>query len=370
MRNNNVLGLLFSNMHDEALRELTGIRALGSVPFGGRYRLIDFPLSNMVNAGISKVGVITKSNYQSLMDHIGSGKSWDLSRKNEGLYFLPPFGNTDELYNGRVASLNGIMPFLRNSKEDYVVLSDCHVVGNIDYDRLVEEHIASGADVTIAYKKGTPPADLENVLLWTASDGRVTDMVIRNGGPEESRYGIGLYVIGKEELMRAVDTAVSRHYGSFEWDILLRHVEDKRLYGYCVNEYVSVISSLERYFHANMALLDPDVRNELFMGSRPVYTKVRDCPPAVYGLHASVSHSLVADGGDIQGTVRHSIVFRDVKVDRGAVVENCILMQGTLVCADSSLNCVITDKNVVIKDDRTLRGFDSYPVFISKGSVV
>ena len=370
MRNNNVLGLLFSNMHDEALRELTGIRALGSVPFGGRYRLIDFPLSNMVNAGISKVGVITKSNYQSLMDHIGSGKSWDLSRKNEGLYFLPPFGNTDELYNGRVASLSGIMPFLRNSKEEYVVLSDCHVVGNIDYDRLVEEHIASGADVTIAYKKGAPPADMENVLLWTASDGRVTDMVIRSGGPEESRYGIGLYVMGKEELMRAVDTAVSRHHGSFEWDSLLRHVEDKRLYGYCVNEYVSVISSLERYFRTNMALLDPDVRSELFIGSRPIYTKVRDCAPAIYGLHAEVSHSLVADGGDIQGTVRHSIVFRDVKVDRGAVVENCILMQGTLVCADSSLNCVITDKNVVIKDDRTLRGFDSYPVFISKGAVV
>lgn len=185
MRNNNVLGLLFSNMHDEALRELTGIRALGSVPFGGRYRLIDFPLSNMVNAGISKVGVITKSNYQSLMDHIGSGKSWDLSRKNEGLYFLPPFGNTDELYNGRVASLSGIMPFLRNSKEEYVVLSDCHVVGNIDYDRLVEEHIASGADVTIAYKKGAPPADMENGAALDGL-GRAGD---RHGHPQRGAGG-------------------------------------------------------------------------------------------------------------------------------------------------------------------------------------
>ena len=114
MRNNNVLGLLFSNMHDEQLRDLTSVRALGSVPFGGRYRLIDFTLSNMVNAGISKVGVITKSNYQSLMDHIGSGKSWDLSRKNEGLYFLPPFGTSDEMYNGRIASLNGIPDFRRS----------------------------------------------------------------------------------------------------------------------------------------------------------------------------------------------------------------------------------------------------------------
>ena len=174
------------------------------------------------------------------------------------------------------------MPFLRNSKEEYVVLSDCHVVGNIDYDRLVEEHTRlPGADVTIAYKKGAPPADMENVLLWTASDGRVTDMVIRSGGPEESRYGIGLYVMRERGAHAAVDTAVSRHHGSFEWDILLRHVEDKRLYGYCVNEYVSVISSsLERICRANMALLDPDVRSELFIGSRPIYTKVRDCARA------------------------------------------------------------------------------------------
>ena len=196
MRNNNAMGILFSNMHDEALRDLTALRALGSVPFGGRYRLIDFTLSNMVNAGISKVGLVTKRNYQSLMDHLGSGKAWDLSRKNQGLYFLPPFGTSEEMYNGRIVSLAEIEPFLRNSKEEYVVLSDCHVVGNIDYDRLVEEHIASGADVTIAYKKGAPPSDMENVLLWTASDGRVTDTVIRSGGPEESRYGTGLYVMG------------------------------------------------------------------------------------------------------------------------------------------------------------------------------
>jgi len=144
MRNNNVMGLIFSNMHDEALRELTAVRAMGSVPFGGRYRLIDFTLSNMVNAGISKVGIITKSNYQSLMDHIGSGKSWDLSRKNEGLYFLPPFGTSDEMYNGRIASLAGITPFLRNSKEELVILSDCHFVGNIDYAQLIDAAFGFG----------------------------------------------------------------------------------------------------------------------------------------------------------------------------------------------------------------------------------
>lgn len=370
MRNNNVMGLLFSNMHDEVLRDLTDSRALGSVPFGGRYRLIDFPLSNMVNAGISKVGIITKSNYQSLMDHIGSGKSWDLSRKNEGLYFLPPYGTSDAMYNGRISSLNSIMPFFRNSKEEYVVMSDCHVVGNIDYDRLVEEHIASGADVTVACKTGIPPVNLDNLLVWTGEEGRITDMAINRTWEKECSYGIGLYVMRKDYLVQALRTAVSRNRTSFEWDILQRHVTDHHLHCYHVPEYVSVISCMNNYFQANIALLDPVVRRELFLSSRPIYTKVRDCAPALHGIHADVSNSLIADGANIQGTVRNSIIFRDVKVDRDAVVENCVLMQGTLISEKSSLNCVVTDKNVVVKDGRTLHGFDSYPVFISKGTIV
>lgn len=371
MINNNVMGLLFSNMHDEALRDLTSVRALGSVPFGGRYRLIDFALSNLVNAGIGKVGVITKSNYQSLMDHIGSGKAWDLSRKNEGLFFLPPFGTSDEMYNGRVASLAGIEPFLRNSREEYVILSDCHIVGNIDYDRLIEEHIASGADITVAYKRGVVPSVRDNLVMWVQEEtGRVTDMVLNYAADEECCYGIGLYILRKSTLQRVIAAAVSRNHMHFERDILQRHMDDMRIYGYEVPEYLSVISSLDSFFHANMALLDPQVRAALFPARRPIYTKVRDCSPALYGLHASVRSSLVADGSHVEGTVRRSILFRDVDIGRDAVVENCIVMQGTVIAPKSKLNCVITDKNVVIKEGRTLQGFDSYPVFIGKGTVV
>lgn len=211
MRNNNVLGLLFSNMHDEQLRDLTSVRALGSVPFGGRYRLIDFTLSNMVNAGISKVGVITKSNYQSLMDHIGSGSPGICPAKTRGCISSPPFGTSDEMYNGRIASLNGIQPFLRNSKEEYVVLSDCHVVGNIDYDRLVETHLASGADITVAYKRGPVPPMTDNLLLYMDPDGRVNDMILGPGGEEKGAYGLGLYTMAKSVLMRLISAAVSRN---------------------------------------------------------------------------------------------------------------------------------------------------------------
>lgn len=369
MRNNNVLGLLFSNMHDEQLRDLTAARALGSVPFGGRYRLIDFALSNMVNAGISKVGIITKSHYQSLMDHIGSGKAWDLSRKNEGLYFLPPFGANEEMYNGRIVSLNGIQPFLRNSKEEYVLLSDCHVVGNIDYDRLVEEHLASGAEVTIAYKTGTIPPVKDNPAIWLGEDGRVIDMML-GGNEEKGAYGLGLYVMSKSVLTRLVNGAISRNHMHFERDVLMRHVDSLRIHGYEVKEYTKVIYDLNSYFCANMALMDAGVRHALFQEHRPIYTKVRDCSPAIYGIHAEVSDSLVADGARIDGTVRRSVIFRDVEIERGAVVENSIVMQGSVICGRSTLGAVILDKDVVIRENKTLAGCDSYPVFIGKGTVV
>lgn len=370
MRNNNAMGLLFCNMHDEALRDLTAARAFGSVPFGGRYRLIDFTLSNMVNAGISKVGLITKKNVQSLMDHLGSGKAWDLSRKNQGLFFLSPGSTNDEMYAGRIASLAEIEVFLRNSKEEYVVMSDCHVVGNIDYDAIVETHVETGADITIAYKRGTVPALQDNLLLWTKEDGRVTDIVINSKPGEEGAFCLGLYVLRKDLLMRIVSACLGRNYHSFERDVLQRQVESLRLYGYEVPEYTMVISSLGSFFEANMALLRAEVRAQLFVNTRPVYTKVRDCAPALYGLHAAVSHSLLADGCRVDGVVKNSIVFRDVNIGRGAHVENCLVMQGTTIGADASMHYVIMDKDVAIGEGRALQGCSSYPIFIGKGSVI
>lgn len=370
MRNNNVLGIIFSNMHDESLPALTGLRPFGSVPFGGRYRLIDFTLSNLVNAGISKVGIVTKDNYQSLMDHIGSGKSWDLSRKNEGLYFLPPFTMSKDLYAGRIASLIDIRPFLRNSKEDYVILSDCHVVGNIDYDQIVETHVASGADVTIACKYGGAPKFSDTLLLWMEEDGRVNDITLGQCPKGECDFGLGLYVMRKDFLTRMLETAASRNQMSFDRDVLLRHLDEIRICGYRVPEYTAVISSPASYFQANMELLKPEVRQALFLPQRPIYTKVRDSAPALYGLHASVNDSLVADGCFVEGEVRHSILFRDVRIARDARVENSIVMQGSIICEKSSLNCAVLDKDVVIRASRGLSGAEGYPLFIGKGNVV
>ncbi len=370
MNRNTVLGLLFPNMHDDALPEFTQNRAMGSVPFGGRYRLVDFTLSNLVNAGVSKVGVVTKSNYQSMMDHLGSGKAWDLSRKAQGLYFLPPFGASEDQYDGRIAPLAGVRRFLENSRHDYVILSDCHIVGNIDYRRLVDFHMESGADITVACLRGTAPENVASPIITANEQGRITDMIITRRALGEALYGIGLYVVSRALLIQLVENAVSRNQYSFEWDVLQRHIADRRLYAYEIPEFAMTISSLRGYFNANMALLDPAVRAKLFVVNRPIYTKVRDCAPALYGLHAQVADSLIADGCKIDGVVRDSILFRDVNIDRDAVVDHCILMQGSVIGAGSTLEYIITDKNVCIRDRRSLKGCADYPVSVKKGTMV
>ena len=370
MRNCATLGLIFASMYDEAVRDCTAVRAMGSLPVGGRYRLIDFTLSGMVNAGINKVGVITKTKYQSLMDHLGSGKAWDLSRKNEGLYFLPPRSGDDAMYQGRISSLADVMPFLHHSQEEYVVLSDCHMLGNLDYAAIIREHVESGADVTLACRRGAIPPLPEIPQIRMDASGRVTDMLLGRLNDDEGYYGIGVYVMRKDWLMRTVNEAMARNQHHFERDVLQGRLQEITVHAYEVPTLVMPIYSLNSYFAVNLALLDENVRRELFPKSRPVYTKLRDCAPAKYGLHAQVENSLVADGARIDGKVKNCVIFRGVDIARDAVLENCVIMQDVTVGGGCSLNCIIADKNVVFRDGRTLQGFESYPVYVAKNTVV
>lgn len=369
MRNCGALGLIFASMYDDAVRECTMVRAMGSVPFGGRYRLIDFTLSSMVNAGISKVGVITKSHYQSLMDHLGSGKAWDLSRKNEGLFFLPPRSSDDAKYQGRVGSLKDVMPFLHHSKEKLVILADCHMVSSMDLDAMIEQHNKSGADVTFACRKGVVPNLPDIPQARIDERGRVTEMFLGKYSDDEAYYGVGVYIMGKDWLMRTVNEAVARNHYHFE-RILQERLREYVVRAYEVPELVMPIYSMESYFKANMALLDSKVREELFPKHRPVYTKLLDCAPAHYGLHSQVENSLVADGTFIDGTVKNCIIFRGVTVCRDAKLENCVIMQGGTVEKGCSLGNIVADKNVLFREGKALQGSDSYPVYIAKNTVV
>ncbi len=370
MLGNNVMGVLFAYVHDERVRDLTEHRVMASVPYGGRYRLVDFTLSNMVNSGINKVGVVTSENYQSLMDHLGSGKAWDLSRKREGLYLLPPFGKTTSRTDGKVESLDSIRRFLKNSLEDYVILSDCDIVANINYRDAVNQHIATGADITVIYRHGDSPDVDRNNIFTLDPAGRIREMLTHRGGEHGVNYGLGMYIIGRQLLLQLVEGCMSRNEYDFDKDIIQRVIPELKVMGYEFTGVAYQVSSFEAYFEANMALMDPKVRAELFNPNRPINTKVRDDMPAKYGLNSEVSNSLVADGCVIDGEVENCVLFRGVKIARGARVRNCVIMQDTVIGENSRLDYVVADKNVEIEANRTLMGYQTYPVFIAKDSKV
>lgn len=370
MPGNNVIGVLFAYVHNERIRDLTEHRVMASVPYGGRYRLVDFALSNMVNSGLNKVGVVTDENYQSLMDHLGSGKAWDLSRKREGLYLLPPFGKTSSRTDGKIESLDSIRRFLKNSHEDYVILSDCDTVCNINYRDAVNQHIRTEADITIIYRHGDSPDVDRNKIYTINPSGRMREMLIHRGSEHGVNYGIGMCVIGRQLLMQLVEGCMSRNEYDFDKDIVQRVIPDLKVMGYEFTGLAYQISSFEAYFAANMALMEPKVRAELFNANRPIYTKVRDDMPAKYGLNSSVSNSLVADGCVIDGEVENCVLFRGVKVGKGAKVRNCVIMQDTVIGENSRLDYVVADKNVEIEANRTLMGYQTYPVYIAKESKV
>lgn len=372
MTGNNIVGIIYSNIYDECLSEMTGLRTMGSVPFAGRYRLIDFPLSNMVNSGIEKVGVITKSNYQSLMDHLGTGKPWDLSRKTEGMFILPPFASAGNksFYSGRVEALKANMGFIARSTEEYILFADCNNIVNIDIDELMDYHTDKAADITIVYKHGKCPRLQNNMAFSFDDDSRVKMVAMSPASDTIVDYSMNIILMKKSLLQRLVNDAVSMNHESFERDIIQSNVEKLRIYGFEAKGFSLTVDSMQSYFDANMQLLDPDNCKQLFNRERPIYTKIRDDMPAIYGLGSSVKNSLVANGCIIDGEVENSILFRGVRVEKGAVVKNSILCQGSFVASGSSLNYTVTDKSVAITPNKNLSGAEDYPVYVGKGIVI
>ena len=367
------VGIIFSNIHDDNVPELARIRTLGSIPFGGRYRLIDFPLSNMVNSGIDTVGIITKNNYQSLMDHVGSGKDWDLARKDGGVIILPPYGNLESsnLYSSRLEALKGITNFLFRADEEYVVMTDCDTVCRVNYNEIIEYHIRNRADITLMYKKlKGDEYSHKNATTFNIVDGRIVGVSYQeNGVDKEENVFTNVFVMKKSLLQNIVMDSITYNRRHFFSDVIASNLNSMRVMAYEHKGFFAGITSLQAYYDSNMKMLDSDIRNEVF-GDRSVFTKIRDSAPTKYGNGAIVKNSMIADGCIIEGEVENSIIFRNVKVARGTVVKNSIIMQNTVLGENSTLNCIIADKNVVIKDKRVLSGNENHPFYIGKGIMI
>ena len=364
------IGIIFSNMHEENVPELVRRRTMASIPYGGRYRIIDFMLSNMVNSGITTVGLMANNNYRSLIDHIGSGKDWDLARKDGGIILLPPFSEKDgKLYTTRLEALGSLTGFLNRRKEKYVVLADCDGVAKIDIAEIVDYHESKNADITLVTHYGKVGTRTGFMLAEANEDGRVNELKLSPHVPAGTKADIfiNIMVINRQFLLNMVEDTVTHGFNSFENDILIKQLNTLKIYRYQFNGYYAGIDSMAAYYKHNMELLEKDVRDELF-GERNIYTKVRDSAPSKYGENAVVKNSLISDGCVIEGIVENSILFRGVKVGKRAVVRNSIILQDNFIGENTSLNCVITDKNVVISNVKTLSGCSELPYFIQKGT--
>lgn len=371
---NKAMGIIFPNSFDALMSNMVDLRLMASLPFASRYRLIDFVLSSMSNCGIDNVAILPKRNYLSLMDHLGTGREWDLARKNGGVHIYPPYAeNGNILASGRVTSLANILRMLKNQVEKYVVMSDSNIVANIDFKAMIAAHIESGADVTIAYNEQTLPEsfinseDVNRDLYYSfdLENGRVKEIHV-NPTVGVHNLSMNIFVIERELLINLVTEAYGHGLTHFTRDVLWAQRDTLNIRGYKYNDYVARICNINTYFEENMKLLE-DANLDALFGGNPIYTKVRDDNPTRYIAGANVKNAMVADGCVIEGEVENSILFRGVKVGKGAKVKNCILMQDTVVEAGADLEYLIADKNVHFEEGKEMKGTDSYPVYIVKG---
>ena len=370
---NDLHGILFAYRSDANLGELTRPRNTCSLAFGGRYRLIDFMLSSYVNAGITDVGVIVHESYQSLLDHLGSGKDWDLSRKHGGLRILPPFGYGEQghgEYRGNMEALAGVAGYLKNIRQDYVIMGWGDVALNLDVEAVYDQHIASGADITVVCTPTLNGAPRFSEYVEVSADGRVTDLSVHPTSADKALESLEIYVMSKQLLMDMVEYCAAHDVHSFSRGVLQPRLKSLKLMPYVHQGYAGRFQSVGDYFQRSMDLLEPAVRDDLFNPARPIRTKDMSNPSSYYGPNSVSKRSLVADGCYIEGEVENSILSRGVIVEKGAKVVNSVLMQGTVVKAGASLAYVIADKNVTINADRMLMGHSTYPLAIAKGSVV
>jgi len=379
MLNNNTsaLGIIFPNTYDSIIPELTNVRLMASIPFASRYRLVDFMLSSMAGSDITNISLLVKKNYFSLMDHLGSGREWDLVRKNGGLHLFPPnVEKTSTVYSGRVSAIAGILSFLRRQKEKYVVMADSNIAANFDFKEMVQAHIESGADVTCAYNEQEIPAGYLNMkyeqgfyYTYDFDGDRIKEINVNSKEAGVQNLGMNIFVVDRELLIKIIDEAFVRGLRYWERDVLLNSLDKLKVYGYKFEGYVARISGVKSYFDENMKLLDDENLDALFNGIT-INTKIRDDNPTRYIVGAKSVNTMAADGCVIEGEVEDSILFRGVKIGKGAKVKNSILMQDVVVEDGAVVENLIADKDVTVTAGSEVKGTKLHPVYIPKWHTV
>ena len=369
----NVMGIIFAN--DATMGDLTSKRTMASLPFGGRYRQIDFHLSNMACAGIRHVGIISRHNYQSLMNHVGDAEEWGLELGEGGLEFLTPYSmSTTDRYRGKLENLYFAMDFLEYGADDeYVVMADSAILSNMDLNQVIASHIASGKDITVVTKAGVANGEKQLDLAVRLDDkGEILDMAVDYAAPAEYLASMDTFVLSKSFLKHQIKECVARNRYHMDRDLVMG-LWQKGFATINVYQFDGVAlfnESIAEYFRNSLALLKKEVRQDLFGRNHPVFTKVRDRVPTYYGEDCEIEDCLIADGCILEGEVEDSVLFRQVTICPGAEVEDCVIMNDTVVGENCELKYVILDKNVTVTPGSKLIGTKMNPIIIKRGETV
>ena len=369
----NVMGIVFTN--DASLGELTNKRTMASLPFGGRYRQVDWALSNLSCAGVRHVGIISRHNYQSLMNHIGDGEEWGLELEEGGLEFLTPYAQSDvHRYRGKLESLASAMDFLEYGADDeVVVMIDSAVLSNIDLNKVLSAHVESGKDVTVVTKAGVCNGEkMIDLALKLDEKGEVCDMMVDFAAPADYVASMDIFVLNKKWLIEQTKEMIARDKFHMDRDLVLGGWQRGKV---SVNVYpfegtAMFNESVEEYFTNSLALINREIRHDMFGGNHPIFTKVRDRVPTYYGEACDISDTLVADGCMLEGKVENSVLFRQVSVAPGADVENCVIMNDSVVGEGAELKYVILDKDVTVTPGAKLIGTPKSPIIVKRGETV
>lgn len=367
------MGIIFAN--DGNISSLTERRTMASLPFGGRYRQVDFALSNLAAAGVRHVGIITRHNYQSLLNHVGSGEEWGLELEEGGLEFLTPYSmSTTNNYRGKLESLHSAMDFLTHGDEDeYVIMIDSAILSNIDLNSVLASHIASGKDLTVVTKSGIANGSKQlDLALKLDSKGNVQDIAVDYAAPADYEASMDIFVLSKKWLVRQVTEHIAHNLYHMDRDLVLGLWQKKQISinVYQFKGYAMYNESVEEYFRNSLSLTDKAIRHDLFHYNHPVYTKVRDRVPCYYGEDCEIENCIVADGCVLEGEAEDSVIFRQVTLCEDAEIESCIVMNDTVIGKGAELKYVILDKNVTVRPGTRLVGSPTNPIIVKRGETV
>ncbi|MCT4607304.1 MAG: glucose-1-phosphate adenylyltransferase subunit GlgD [Marinisporobacter sp.] len=370
-----MMGIIYTEEKDFDLKSLTQKRSIAALPIWGRYRMIDFMLSNMVNSGIQNIGIITKKNYSSLMNHLATGKEWDLDRKKDGLFILTPYRKheKDHDYKGSTYAFRSIMDYVKRSTQEYVLICGSHMICNLTYNDMLDFHIEKGADITFLYKEEKELVDeatKEYILMDISGDGRVASFDYHRKNSSLKSICMKMMIMSKKLFEELIEEGAACGKSDFIIDIISKNVDRLKYYAYPYRGYLAKVHSIVNYYNCNMDMLNVEKRNEIFHENGKVYTRIKDETPVFYGKHAIVKNSAVAEGCTIDGYVENSVIFRGVNVEKGANVQNCIVLPNCVIQENSKLENVILGKNVRVRRKKNLKGELNYPFVVEKGQLI